>query len=236
MNRCFYLKFHRQKIYVHLAFPDDYQKHAAILFIHGAASNLFSSNLLIKKLKNKFVCLAFDHLGCGKSDGKFVDYSLQSRFEQARFMLDYLIKLKSVNKNKVIVVGSSMGAHVAARLTKIKLIKYLILRAPASYYKAYENIKMLPDWLPRNRQDASWPWQPSYALDAIGDFKGYLLVVKSEKDEIIPDKILIAYLQKAKKIREKQLVVIKNAPHRISDKPIYNTKFLKIIERFIFSH
>lgn len=233
MDRSFFLKFYGKKIHARLAYPDADKKYSAILFIHGAKANLDSFDLLINVLKNKYVCLAFDHLGCGKSEGLFEDYSLESRLNQALFALNYLKKIKNVDSKKIIVIGASMGAHVASRLSEKETISTLILRVPACYKKDYERKKMIRGWLPWDRKRKYWPWRPSLALEAISKFRGRLLVVKSEKDDIIPDKIINSYLKMATKVKEKKLVIMHNAPHKIPDSPLHMRRFLKIIQSFL---
>ncbi|OGK13068.1 hypothetical protein A3C98_03080 [Candidatus Roizmanbacteria bacterium RIFCSPHIGHO2_02_FULL_37_15] len=233
MDKYDYLNFHGQKIFYRLSFPYDNKKHPVIFFIHGARAKADSLNVIINELKDNFICLAFDHLGCGKSDGKFEDYTLRSRLDQAFFVLQYLKKVKNVDLKMITVVGASMGAHIASRLTEKNSFSTLILRAPACYRKDYENKKMVKDWIPWDREGKYWPWRPSLALDAIEKYNGRLLIVKSEKDEVIPDEIINNYLRIATKVKEKKLVVMQNAPHRISDKPIYQKKFASLIKRFI---
>ncbi|MBI2029847.1 hypothetical protein HYT02_05505 [Candidatus Gottesmanbacteria bacterium] len=233
MDKYFYLSFRNKKIFVRLSQPNLRKKYPAILFIHGASSNLHSFDLLIDQLKNRFICLTFDHLGCGQSAERFSDLTLKSRFEQAQFMLSYLLKIKNIFIDKIIIVSTSMGAHIASRLTESGKIGYRILRAPASYQKDYENVKMTSGWLPWDKSNKQWPWKPSFALEAISKYNGNLLIVESEKDEIIPGEVINEYLKQAKKVKNKKLEVIKEAPHRISDKPQFNRKFLKIVVDFI---
>lgn len=49
---------------------------------------------------------------------------------------------------------------------------------------------MKPNWLPWDRENKHWPWEPSSAFDAVEKYKGNLLIVKHEKDEIIPEVII----------------------------------------------
>src|SRR3990170_233594 len=93
-------------------------------------------------------------------------------------------KVKNNDLKMITVVGASMGAHIASRLTEKNSFSTLILRAPACYRKDYENKKMVKDWIPWDRERKYWPWQPSFALDAIVKFTGRLLVVKGEEDEV----------------------------------------------------
>src|SRR3990170_4767335 len=98
MNKSFFLSFRNKKIYCRLAYPDNKQKHPGILFIHGATNEgaLANYSELIAGFKKKFVFLIFNHLGCGKSQGSYEDYTVQSRLAQAIFMFDYLKNLSFV--------------------------------------------------------------------------------------------------------------------------------------------
>lgn len=233
MVKNFYLRYKRHKIFFHLGFPNKKGKQPSILFLHGATGNHHTFDLIIDNLKNNFICLSFDHLGCGDSDGKLEQFTLNDRLAQIKFVLSYLLKLPKVDKNKIIVVAASMGAHTAARLSGISKINSLILRAPASYSQAYEKIKMKPGWLPWNWQKKFWPWQPSSALTALEKFKGNLLIVKSEKDEVVPDKVIDKFYNIGTQAKTRKLVIIKDAPHKISDKPQFNKKFLKVIKEYL---
>lgn len=234
MDKDSYLNFSGKKIWYRLAYPIEAKKYPSILFIHGSHFST-SFSFLIDQLKKDFVCLSFSHLGCGKSEGNFEEYSLYSRLKQSLFVLSYL---KSLNiASSINVVGVSMGGHVAARLSEKENVEKLILRAPASYSKEYENHKMNPNpgWLPWDRKKKDWPWKPSYAFDAIEKFKGNLLIVKCEKDEIIPDKIIEEYYKKAVNARSKKLELLRGAKHYMSNQPELLFTFTSLIENFFKS-
>lgn len=228
MDKESYLNFRGKKIWYRLAYPNVNKKIPAILFIHGASFST-SFSFLIDELKKNFVCLFFAHLGCDKSDGNFEDYSLFSRLEQSIFVFNHLRSLKIASD--INVVGVSMGGHVAARLSEKENIKNLILRAPASYSKEYEKHKMNPNpgWLQWDKENKNWPWKPSYAFDAVSKFKGNLLIVKCEKDEIIPDKIIDEYYKQAMHVKSKRLEVLKGAKHYMSNQLELLPKFAGLI-------
>ena len=229
MDKVSFLDFKGKKIWYRLTAPSGNKKHHAILFIHGSHYSS-SLSLLIDKLKKDFVCLTFAHLGCDKSGGKFEDYSLDSRLKQSLFVLDYLTNLHIALD--ITVVGASMGGHVAARLSQKVNIKNLILRAPASYRKDYEKQKMYPGWLPWDKNNKNWPFFPSFAFDAISQFKGNLLIVRCENDEIIPEKIIDEYYNKAVKAKTKKVELLKGAKHVMSDQPELLPTYTKMIADF----
>jgi esterase/lipase len=230
MDKESFLTFKGKRIWYRLASPKINKKYPALLFIHGSHFST-SFGLLINHLKRYFICFCFAHLGCYKSEGNFEDYSLESRLQQSQFALSYLKKMNGIRS--ITILGISMGGHVAARLTEDASIKNLILRAPASYRKDYETVRMKPGWLPWNKKNKDWPWKPSYALDAIHAFKGNLLVVECENDEIIPDKMVYEYYKEATNVKSKKFEILKHAPHVMSQDVKSRLRFQKLIENFV---
>jgi pimeloyl-ACP methyl ester carboxylesterase len=68
--------------------------------------------------KNKINLLLFEYSGHGRSSGQFIDFSIKNWVEDSRLIIKRLIK-----KNKIILIGSSMGAWIG-----ILLIKYFYKR------------------------------------------------------------------------------------------------------------
>ncbi len=88
-----------------------------IIFLHGLMSDIKSKKAKhLKKFanKNKINLLLFEYSGHGRSSGKFTDLSIKNCVEDSRSIIKKLIK-----KNKIVLVGSSMGAWIG-----IMLIKY----------------------------------------------------------------------------------------------------------------
>ena len=81
--------------------------------------------------KNKINLLLFEYSGHGKSSGKFTDFSIKDWINDSRSIIKKLIK-----KNKVVLVGSSMGAWIG-----VILIKYFYKRI-----KGYVGIASAPDF------------------------------------------------------------------------------------------
>ena len=93
-----------------------YLKHAKrnndyIVFLHG-----FMSDLEGKKpkcfykfsKKNKLGFLALEYSGHGKSSGKFTDGNISKWSKETSFLIKKVVK-----KNKIILIGSSMGAWIS---------------------------------------------------------------------------------------------------------------------------
>jgi pimeloyl-ACP methyl ester carboxylesterase len=63
--------------------------------------------------KNKINLLLFEYSGHGKSSGQFIDFSIKNWVEDSRLIIKKIIK-----KNKIILIGSSMGAWIGTILIK----------------------------------------------------------------------------------------------------------------------
>jgi pimeloyl-ACP methyl ester carboxylesterase len=81
--------------------------------------------------KNRINLLLFEYSGHGKSSGKFTDFSIKNWVEDSRAIIKKLIK-----KNKIILIGSSMGAWIG-----IMLIKYFYKKI-----KGFVGIAAAPDF------------------------------------------------------------------------------------------
>ena len=87
-----------------------------IVFLHGFMSNLEGKKpktFLDFAKKNKLGFLALEYSGHGKSSGKFIDGNISKWTKET----SQLIK-KIVKKNKIILIGSSMGAWISLNLFK----------------------------------------------------------------------------------------------------------------------
>ena len=127
----FFLTKNNQKI--HYKFINN-KSLTTIIFLHGLMSNIQSKKAKhLKKFvnKNKINLLLFEYSGHGKSSGKFTDFSIKNWVNDSRSIIKKLIK-----KNKIVLVGSSMGAWIG-----VILIKYFYKRI-----KGYVGIASAPDF------------------------------------------------------------------------------------------
>ena len=127
----FFLTKNNQKI--HYKFINN-KSLTTIIFLHGLMSNIQSKKAKhLKKFvnKNKINLLLFEYSGHGKSSGKFMDFSIKNWVDDSRSIIKKLIK-----KDKIVLVGSSMGAWIG-----VILIKYFYKRI-----KGYVGIASAPDF------------------------------------------------------------------------------------------
>jgi pimeloyl-ACP methyl ester carboxylesterase len=127
----FFLTKNNQKI--HYKFINN-KSLTTIIFLHGLMSDIKSKKAKhLKKFvnKNRINLLLFEYSGHGKSSGKFTDFSIKNWVEDSRAIIKKLIK-----KNKIILIGSSMGAWIG-----IMLIKYFYKKI-----KGFVGIASAPDF------------------------------------------------------------------------------------------
>tara|TARA_Y100000992_G_scaffold206733_1_gene141482 strand:+ start:1189 stop:1830 length:642 start_codon:yes stop_codon:yes gene_type:complete len=188
--------------------------------------------------KNKLNFLAIEYSGHGKSSGKFIDGNISIWSNETKSIIR-----KIVNKKKIILIGSSMGAWIS-----LKQFKYF-----KKQIKAFVGIGSAPEFLENlmwkkfsmkmkkeiikkgiiNLKHGGYEYPITYQLikdgrknKVLSNFiyeKTNVTMIHGKKDESVPviySKKILKIFKKAKK----KLVIIKNGDHSLSDK-----KYLKII-------
>lgn len=147
-----------------------------------------------------------------KSDPKDVTYKTLVRFGKAKTaaVIDQLKLSQPLG-----LFGGSMGAYTAIKLTEIYKVNRLVLAVPAAYSKDVYDIKFGEDLTKRLREKEGW--KNSDAFDILEKFRGKLLVVVAENDEIIPSEVSRLIYKSASKAKNRQIYVLKNAPHKIRE-------------------
>jgi len=120
--------------------PEDLKPEArapAIAMFHGFTGNRTEAHRLFvhvaRSLCNSgFVVLRFDFRGSGDSDGEFDDMTIPGEVSDAEAALTFLAEQRWVDKEKIGVLGLSMGGRVAAILTsRDKRVKFAVLYSAA---------------------------------------------------------------------------------------------------------
>ena len=214
-----------------------------IVFLHGFMSNLEGKKpktFLDFAKKNKLGFLALEYSGHGKSSGKFINGNISKWTKET----SQLIK-KIVKKNKIILVGSSMGAWIS--LNQFKFFKEQII--------GFLGIGSAPDFLDGlmwkkfskkmkkeikkngiiNLKHGDYEYPISLQLIKDGKKNKVLnkkiyqklnvTMIHGEKDESVP----VSYSRKVLKIfkkSRKKLVIVKNGDHSLS-----SSKWLKVLKK-----
>jgi len=214
-----------------------------IVFLHGFMSDLEGKKpkaFLNFAKKNKIGFLAFEYSGHGKSSGKFTSGNISKWTKETALMVKKIVK-----KNKIIFVGSSMGAWIS--LNQFKFFKKQI--------KGFLGIGSAPEFL----ENLMWKkfskkmksetikngiyslkhgnYIYPITLQLIKDGRKNkilnkkinsqitLTMVHGQKDEVVP----VSYSRKVLKIfknAKKKLVIVKNGDHSLS-----SDKYMRLLKK-----
>ena len=214
-----------------------------IVFLHGFMSNLDGKKpktFLNFAKKRKLGFLALEYSGHGKSSGKFTKGNITKWTKETTILIKNI-----VNKNKFILIGSSMGAWIS--LNQFNFFKKQI--------KGFLGIGSAPEFLENlmwkkfskkmkkeikkngiiNLKHGNYEYPISLQLIKDGKknkvfhkkiyYKLKVTMIHGNKDESVP----VNYSKKVLKIfknSKKKLVIVKNGDHSLS-----SPKWLKILNK-----
>lgn len=192
-----------------------------VLFVHGWGGSQQQYLARARKIAGPgCVCLTFDLRGHAKTQPQHETVSRENNFQDVLAAYDVLAAHPQVDPASIALVGSSYGGYLAAILTSLRPVKWLALRAPALY--------MDQDWDKPKRQLHKGDKLRTYrqqvvaaddnrALHACAAFKGDILLVESEHDQVIPHAVLVSYREAARQARSLTYRVLKDADHGLTD-------------------
>ena len=214
-----------------------------MVFLHGFKSDLEGKKpkaFLNFAKKNKLGFVAIEYSGHGKSSGKFTNGNISKWTAETNLLIRKIVK-----KNKIILIGSSMGAWIS--INQFKFFKNQI--------KAFLGIGSAPEFLEHlmwkkfsksmkkeikkngiinlKHGDYEYPITLQLILDGrknnVFNKKIYenlnVTMVHGSKDKSVP----ISYSKKTLKIfknAKKKLVIIKNGDHSLS-----SVKYLNLLKK-----
>jgi len=179
-----------------------------VLVLHGAGeSNRGRFRTLREELLAKGISsAAFDFVGHGDTGGDLKNSSLSSRTRQACRVVDALNL-----PQPLAVIGASMSAYTAVKLLEYFQIKSLILLVPAMYTSQAYTTPFNRGFSDIIRQPQSWVQSDAWRL--LADFRGRLLIVAGENDQIIPRDVINRIYDSAVNAAERKLYIAPNASH-----------------------
>lgn len=181
---------------------------ARVLVLHGAGkSNRGRFRTLREELLAKGISsVAFDFVGHGDTGGDLKNSSLSSRTRQACRVVDALNL-----PQPLAVIGASMSAYTAVKLLEHFQIKSLILLVPAMYTSQAYTTPFNRGFSDIIRQPQSWVQSDAWRL--LADFRGRLLIVAGENDQIIPRDVINRIYDSAVSAAERKLYTAPNGSH-----------------------
>ena len=226
-----YLKLNKSK---KIRYLKHHQKNSNyIVFLHGFMSDLEGKKpktFLNFAKKNKLGFLGLEYSGHGKSSGKFTNGNISKWTKET----NYLIK-KIVKKNRIILIGSSMGSWISLnqfKLFKKQIIGFLGIGSAPEFleglmWKKFSK-KMKKEIKKKgiiNLKHGDYEYPITFQLikngrkNKVFNQKIYqnikVTMVHGSKDKSVPT----SYSRKVLKIfknAKKKLVVVKNGDHSLS--------------------
>ena len=167
------------------------------------------------------LCLTFEPRGVARDHPEHETVTREENLRDILAAYDLLAGQPGVDAAAIGVVGSSYGAYLAAVLSSLRPVRWLALRVPALYRDE--------DWaLPKrglNREQlAAYRRSPvgageNRALGACAGFEGDVLIVESERDDVVPHPVIANYMAAFERAHSVTYRVIKGADHGLSEEP-----------------
>src|SRR5262249_50714496 len=166
------------------------------------------------------VCLVIDLRGHVRSEWRREVVSREDNLCDCLAAYDRLVAAPGVDPSAVGVVGSSYGGYPAALLTSLRPGRWLGLRAPALY--AGDGLGLPKRWLHHETDLAAFrhrvvPPEENVALHACADFRGDVLLVESEHDNVVPHLVIENYRSACARARSLTYRVLAGADHGLSE-------------------
>jgi len=225
-----YLKLHRKNT-------------TYIVFLHGFMSDLEGKKpktFLYFAKKSKLGFLALEYSGHGKSSGKFTNGNISKWTKDTTVLIKKIVK-----KNKIVLVGSSMGAWISLnqfKFFKKQIVGFLGIGSAPEFlenlmWKKFSK-KIKTDLIKNgvyNLKHGEYVYPITLQLIKDGRKNKVLnkkiksnirvTMIHGKKDEVVP----VSYSRKVLKIfknAKKKLIIIKNGDHSLS-----SPKWLKLIRK-----
>ncbi|TLX63447.1 alpha/beta hydrolase [Stutzerimonas nosocomialis] len=164
------------------------------------------------------ICLSFDLRGHGLTLEQQQSVTREQNLADVLAAYDRLAEHPAVDRSSIAVVGTSYGGYLAAILTALRPVKWLGLRVPALYRdENWHTPKRKLDKadLDRYRRSRVTP-EENRALAACANFRGDVLIVESEHDDIVPHETIMSYRAALRNTHSLTHRIINGADHGLS--------------------
>jgi dienelactone hydrolase len=165
------------------------------------------------------ICMTFDLRGHAQYREHSEKVTREDNLRDLIAAYDFLAGLRLVDPASIGVIGSSYGGYLAAILTTVRKVRWLALRAPALYKdadwtKPKRALHADPDLLAFRRKVVK-P-EENRALAACAQFRGDVMIIESEHDEVVPHPVATNYVSAFTQAHSLTSRVIKGADHALS--------------------
>jgi len=183
-----------------------------VLIIHGAGTADRARYSYIREplAADGVPTATFDQIGHGDTGGELIGSSLIARTEQALAVIHHLKLSQPLG-----ILGASMGAYTAVRITQYVTVDRLVLFVPGVFHRDAYQLPFGNKFSEKIREPQSW--HHSDAFEILAGFTGKLLIVAAEEDTVVPAEIPQRLYESAVNAKHRELFVTPNAPHRIRE-------------------
>ncbi|MER6098217.1 alpha/beta hydrolase [Streptomyces sp. NPDC001728] len=176
-----------------------------ILTLHGlgATATRHRARYLLDPLADHgHGSLTFDFSGNGDSTGELTRSTLRRRRAETLAAADRLDKTRPP-----VIIGTSLGAHLAAWTVPDLRPRALVLFCPATYPAGAADLPFDGSLV----RPANHPDSPAYA--ALRRFDGDLLIFGARQDQVCPPEVIEGYLDSARRARSVEVVWLEGCDH-----------------------
>ncbi|HEY3606278.1 MAG TPA: alpha/beta fold hydrolase [Pseudonocardiaceae bacterium] len=180
---------------------------AAVLALHGLGAT--STRGRIRYLLDDLAAaghgsVTFEFSGNGDSTGMLTESTLRGRRLETLAAAEWL-----VGEAPRVLLGTSMGAHLAATTVPELRPRGLVLFCPAAYPAGAADLRFDGSLSAPN----NYPDSPAYA--GIREFDGDLLIVATRGDQVIPPAVIDGYLDNARNAKSTEVIWIDDCDHLV---------------------
>lgn len=180
------------------------------------------------------VCLTFDMRGHEKTLVQKDEVTREHNLADLLAAYDQLVNHPAVDCNCIAVIGTSYGGYLVSILTELRPVRWLALRVPALYWdEQWATPKQSLDRkkLMEYRHMDLGP-QDNRALRACSQFKGDVLIVESEIDDLVPHATIMSYRRSFVDAHSLTYRMIDGADHSLSGEGCHEA-YTKILTSWI---
>lgn len=191
----------------HVLKGDRYRKECEAIVLHGAGKSSMNRFVRLRESLNDngIPSSSFDFIGHGETGGNISDSTLHGRTDQAATVIRHTCI------EPLTLIAASMSGYTAIKLTEVFAVSNLILLVPAVYTPRAYDLSFGSEFSAAIRIPGSW--QESDAFSIISIFKGNLLIIAAEVDNVIPMEVIERIYSSAKNARNRHLHIVPNSRH-----------------------
>ena len=211
-----------------------------VLFVHGWGGSQRQDLVRAREAAGLgCVCLTFDLCGHERTAMQWENVSRAQNLADLLAAYDWLVAQPNVDQASIAVTGISYGGYLSTLLTRHRPVRWLALRSPALYkdegwHLAKRQLHMDTD-LPAYRRRRI-DWQANEALRACADFRGDVLLVQAEHDDVVPHMVMNNYVAAFAHVRSLTRRQVDGADHTFNAPPAqraYNTILCKWLREMV---